>query len=161
MHNEVKCKDYFIIKIQYYADKRLLKKWHEGGVMPIQHWERAKEYVDFVWRFVEMATGEGTEYWHTKYMFDAKECAIEEVEEKYGIFYSGGEGWATFMIPLRHTKMIKWMKSNIQLPNKVVSRTNLVGYFSRLHRNCKRDMAHELKKTTRKVITEKVVKKLI
>lgn len=154
----VKCKDYFIIKIRYYANDRLLRKWHAGGEMPTQHWERAKEYIEFMWMLVEEVTGNDMKYWHEKYMFEAKECAMEEIEEEYSIFYSGGEGWATLMVPLRQDRIIKWIKSNVRLPYKVVSRTNLVGYFNRCDRNYKRDTAHDFKKITKKVLTEKVVK---
>lgn len=121
---KIKCKDYFIIKIRYYADDRLLKK-HSGEQLPKQHYDRAKLYVDCKIKFIEKVLKIEYKELVLKYFLYSFDCAFEQMEEEYGIIFLDGEGWATFMVPKKHIKIIKWLKNNILLPYKVISKTNI------------------------------------
>lgn len=124
--NAVKCKDYFIIKIRCYADEKLLKKSRdEGGPLPKQHYERAEEFHNFIWKLIKKITKKGSDYWCVEYMMDGRMCALESIEESHGIIFNDGEGWATFMIPKKHNYVISWIKENILLPHKIVLKTNV------------------------------------
>ena len=78
----MKCKDYYIFKIKYFADKKILDEWHKNnGPTPKQHWQRAQDYNKFIWKFIKKVTGKPDTYWYKTYAFEARECAFEYVEE--------------------------------------------------------------------------------
>ena len=126
----MKCADFFIIKLRYFADDRVLKAFyntpgHESLPLPKQHYERADKYIKFFWDFVEKVTGKNSGFWYKEYMFMTRECVEDEIKESHGIIILGGEGWATFLIPIRHTDLIEWVKNNATIPIKIVKRINM------------------------------------
>lgn len=126
----MKCSDYFIVKLRYYADEKVLKAYyktpgHESLPLPKQHWERAQQYTKLYWEFVEMVTGRNHESWFKEYLFMTKECVEDELKESFGIIIMGGEGWATFLIPTRHTDFFEWVKENTTVPIKILKKTNM------------------------------------
>lgn len=124
--NKFKCKDYHIIKIKIYASKYLLDKYHndknnDKKPLPKQHWERAQQYTKFFWEFFTFVTKITSKEWHAKYFFDSKECAFEELQDKYGILNSDAEGERIFLIPKGREEIFEWLKENVRLPYTVVT----------------------------------------
>ena len=126
----MKCSDYYIVKLRYYTDDRVLKNFyktpgHESQPLPKQHWERAQLYTKLYWDFIEKVTGKEHYYWLKEYMFSTKECVEDEIKESHGIIIMGGEGWATFLIPIRYTDLFEWIKNNTTVPIKIIKKTNM------------------------------------
>ena len=122
--NKFKSKDYHIIYIRYYASKYLLKKWEKNSNEPLpkQHSERARKYHDFFWKFFTHLTGIESKDWYTKYNFESKECASEELQERFGILKTNGESEDAFLIPKGKEDIFEWIKDNAELPYRVVTR---------------------------------------
>jgi hypothetical protein len=121
-----KCKDYYIIKVRIYASKYLLDKYHSdknnrNKPYPKQHRDRAVQYTKFFWEFFTHVTGINDKDWYFKYMFNARECALEELQDKYGILTSDAEAERIFLIPKEKEDLFEWFKENVGLPYKVVS----------------------------------------
>lgn len=124
--NKFKCKDYHIIKIRFYASKYLLDKFHKdkqnhSKPYPRQHRERAQQYNKFFWEFINYVTNTPTRDWYQEYGFMSRECALEELQEKFGILTSDGGGERVFLIPKGREDIFEWIKENVGLPYKVVS----------------------------------------
>ena len=124
--NKFKCKNYYIIKIRYYASKYLLDKYyndpnHNEKPLPKQHHERAKIYTYFFWKFFNHVTGIEDKDWYLKYSFESRECAKDELQDKFGILQSDAESEMIFLIPKDKEEIFKWVKENVNLPYKIVS----------------------------------------
>jgi len=124
--NKFKCKDYHIIKIRYYASEYLLKKHFSDSdttktCLPEQHRERAKRYTKFFWEFFYHVTGIESKDMYLKYSFDARDCAYDELQEKFGILQSDAESEVIFLIPKGKEEIFEWIKENVKLPYNVVS----------------------------------------
>ena len=139
----MRCKDYYIFKTRYYADEKLLDKWHNGGTQPQQHWDRAQNHNKFIWDLIKKVSGKDDKYWMMQYMSDSKECALDYIEENFDIKYSDSEGWITIFVPKSNEKIFKWCKINCKNPWKVLKKTRL-GAFS-YNRNLKwrREMSRD------------------
>lgn len=125
------CKDYYIIKMRYYADKKLLDKyWEDNHTIPPQHYERCADYMDFRWLLVNEICGKDSMYWHTHYMIDSVECAKEYICEKYNIYFKTDDGDEILFIPKSNEKIFEWVKDNIpsNIPNKILKKTR--NYFN-------------------------------
>lgn len=124
---DIKCSDFFIIKLRNYADEKLMKKWSAdgGGVLPKQFYERNDLYNKFFYSLITHLTNETIEHWTRQYMFDLHTCLRDEIHESHDILIHCGEGWQTYFIPLEHTELIEWFKANINLPFKLLKKTNL------------------------------------
>lgn len=120
----MKCKDFYIIKIRYYADENLLKKCHSNEPLPTQHMDRAKTFTEFRWQFIEKMTGQNSQYWYTEYPFETIECAFEYIEEKFDIRIHKGEGWETFWIPKTQPEIFEWIKENCKNPYRELQKSN-------------------------------------
>src|SRR6056297_2472640 len=106
-------KDYFIISIRYYASDYYLKKWHNSGIQPKQHWERAKSFNDFTWKFIEKSSGKSMKWWYCKYISRGKDAAIEFLDFKKNIIIQKThEKWCRFYIPKNNKKLINWTLKN-------------------------------------------------
>ena len=124
--NNFKCKNYHIIKIRYYASEYLLKKHyndpdHNKKHLPTQHMDRAKRYTEFFWEFFYHVTGIEKRDWHFKYSLESRECAYDELQEKFGILQSDAECEVILLIPKEKEEIFEWIKSNVNLPYKIVS----------------------------------------
>lgn len=160
-------KNYFKVKIRYYADKKLLDR-SRGGNLPAQHRERAALYNDFFWKFVEKVTGKTNLEFHDIYMFGATECAHEEMEQTHGIVIKLFEdGYYTYYIPNNHLEIIEWVKLNVKSPYKVLKRAHTLSYHSstvNYHRSDSKERTERFKQmiliseSTRKILIEKVNK---
>ena len=129
-------KDYFIIRVRYYASEYLMKKQHEQGSHPKQQWERAEQINKLYWDFITFVTKKEHEWWLLEYPHWAKECAIEEMEDNFGIVISDREGNYVFLIPKRHTHIIDWFKTNIdkyKLPNKILTKLQGISFIGSRH----------------------------
>lgn len=122
-----KSKDYYIIKICYYADAYLKYNHKETEKTIKEHWERAKTYQVFKWKFIEKVTGLPQKYWHTTYPFYASECAFEQIEEEHQIICElCNGGWFTYLIPRENTELFEWVKENLpDNPYKVMKKISL------------------------------------
>jgi len=121
--NKIKCKDFFIIKVLNYADKKILTKWHiEGGPMPTQHRERAEMDYHLYSEFVKYVTGRSLDEWRPTYHYDTMNCVSEEIYEHYGIIIQDNEGYRTFLIPIGNTKCINWITKHIKAPYRIVQK---------------------------------------
>lgn len=114
-------KDYTIFKIRYYADGINVRKGKFEGDDK-QHWDRAKEYGDFFWRFFEKTTGESHKEWVYKYFLSSRECAIEELHDIYDIIIPESEEYYYWYIPNKLADIIDWVKENCKLPFTIVKR---------------------------------------
>jgi len=121
--NKFKCKNFYIIKIRVYASKYLLDKSYNNPShsLPEQHRERARRYTEFFWEFFNHITGIKSVDWYLKYSFQSKECACDELQEKFGILKSDAECEKIFYIPKENVELFEWIKENVKLPYKVVS----------------------------------------
>lgn len=142
MNYKIRCSDYIIIKVRYYADNKLLNKHHKlqkqqnkSLPLPEQHHQRSKLYNEFFWKFIEKLTNKNMKQWHNKYMLETRECLHDEIEENFGIITSKEEGRDTFLIPKNNSEIINWFKENITIPYKEVRKINL-GYIG-FERNIK------------------------
>ena len=142
--------DYFILKIRTYADDRLLNKTKPGEPLPKQHYERAQSFNDFIWSFISYMTKNDKDYWYANYMFDARECALDYIEENFGIMmlrnYESATKW---IIPKEMAETIDWIKLNIpdNLPHNVLKRVNLLMYSFQIDKDLKWRRAESLERT--------------
>lgn len=130
---EIKCSDYLIVKLRYYADAKVLKKHyadpnHADKWLPKQHHERAVAYHDFFFSFIEKITGKSKDYWYYQYMTDASACLREEIHETYGILTSDTGGYYVWMIPKNRKDLFDWVVENTTVPYKVMKKVHLGGW---------------------------------
>lgn len=163
MSRELKCKDYFIFKFRYYADKKILDKY---GPSHKQHWERGEQSDIFFWTFFEKATNITEDVFREKFMFRTLECGYEELKETCGIYiFTICEGYYTYAVPWRHTELINWIKLKLTEPHQIVTRAHF-GYVnikatSSYQRNKSSERTDEFKKarfieeSTRRILIEK------
>lgn len=131
--SEIKTKDFFIFKLNYYADKKVLDRWHayEGLPVPAQHIERAQLSNDFLWALAEKVTNKKQKEWREEFLFDTIECALEEMAETHQIYrWLFRDGWYTYFIPKKHEDIISWVIKNIKSPYKILKRSG-VGHIHR------------------------------
>ncbi len=122
----MKCKDYYIVKLRTYADESLLKKCRgDNDPLPAQHHQRAKQYVKFLWEFIEYLTGTPSSDFHLRYFMSSRDCALEQIAEDFGIIFSDGEGWNTIFIPKTNDMAYNYVIDNCGLPYKVVKKTSI------------------------------------
>jgi len=131
----MKSDDYHIIKIQFYASKYLLKKWHkanetENVASPKQHRDYADGIVKFFWEFFEKVTGISQRDWSHKYFICTKECALEYLQEEHGIFILlFSSGVYTYLIPKKdNDDLYDWCIANITNPFKIGKRSFMPNY---------------------------------
>lgn len=126
----MKCKDYFILKIRYYADEKLLKKWRvTQGPLPLQHMERAQAYNEFQWKAVEFITGKKNQYFFFHYPLSTKDCALEELEDDFGIHICRNEAHDHWLIPKSRPDILEWCVQNLpNNPFKVLKKMKYIGH---------------------------------
>ena len=130
-----KCKDFVIFQVRYYADKNLLKKYRKSDQLPPQHHERAKLHVQFMWDFIDFVSKKENDYWYNEYGFDAKTCALEEIEDDHGIVVEDHEGERLILVPVERQDVIGWLYKNINTPFKIRKKVSL--YSIKYGRNLK------------------------
>jgi len=159
----IKCKDYFIFKLRYYADRSVLDRF---GPSHPQHSERARLSSDFFWAFTEKVTGKKQDVWYAEYMFGTRECATEELAADFGIFiFLLSEGCYTYFIPLNHKEIINWIIPNIHSPYKILKKTSVGFVNTDKNQRWKRDRGKKftddwkqkifIQENTRKILVEK------
>jgi hypothetical protein len=120
----MKCTDYNIIRVRYYADEYRLKKYGlDDKKTLLQHRDRARDANDFIWKLAEKLSGKDSMWWHMTYMFSASECFEEYLEFDEKILVSHQEGWKTYYIPKEREDVFQWFKDNLINPYKVVKKT--------------------------------------
>lgn len=122
---ELTNKDFFIVKLQNYADRYLLNKWRNNGStgpFPQQHYDRARIHSEFFWKLVEHVTGKDMHYWYINYMIYTIECAQDEMHELTGLRRLEGEGWYTYYIPKTNPELYEWFMINNPCPFKILKR---------------------------------------
>jgi hypothetical protein len=142
---KLKCEDYFIIKIRYYASEYYLNKFHNNDVAGlIKQREAAENHTKFFWDFIEKIAGKQNYY--EKYYYNIKECVLEEIHETYGIIIIEGEVYYKYFIPKnnKNSQLIDWMVENIKNPFAVLRKTN-VGFRDTTPSNFYRKMSLEAK----------------
>lgn len=109
----MKCEDYNIIKILYYADKNMMKFFHDANhprhIESLKkHYARAESYLEFKWKFINKVTEIDEKLWHQDYGMFADECAFEYMQEKFGIICEETrDGWRTFLIPKKYSELFE------------------------------------------------------
>ena len=162
MNFNIKCKDYFIFKLRYYADKRVLDRF---GPSHPQHWERAKLSNEFFWDFFEKVSGKNMRDYHREYMLDTVKCAKEELEETHGIYrFQLSDAYYTYLIPKIYPEIFEWVLLNIKSPHKILQRAS-VGFVNKQTSNYERTQSkkftekfkHDMfvRENTRKILFEK------
>lgn len=114
--------DYTIFKIRYYADDINVSKGKFDGDEN-QQWERAQEYTKFFWQMVEKVTGKSHSEWVKEYFLSTKECALEELHEKYDIIIPESEEYYYWYIPNTLSDLIQWIGENCKLPFQIVRKS--------------------------------------
>lgn len=163
-------KNYHILKVRYYADKKLLDAWHDGAPVPRQHRQRAEFHWKFFWGLVEKVTAKKQDFWYDTYLFFTVECAEEELGEDYGIFcFNVSDGHKTYYIPKKYTEIIKWTNDNVNLPFKILKRANIsfhnlndiTHHFRNESIKINEEFKHKIfvKENTRNIFLEKTEKK--
>jgi len=129
--NNFNSTDYNIIYIRYYASKYLLKKWEINSNQPLpnQHHERVRRYIEFFWEFFTHLTGIEGKEWRLKYSFEPKECAVEELQERFGILITHGENENAFLIPKGKEDIFEWIKDNVKLPYRIVTKMKHIPFI--------------------------------
>lgn len=115
-------KQYTILKIRYYADGINVRKgiFTDDNKTNVQHYERAKLYVELFWNMVFKVTGKKM----IDYTFGFnREQAIEELTTKHGIVIPEGEEYYYWHIPIENTELIEWVKTECKLPFKILKRS--------------------------------------
>lgn len=111
----IQSKNYFIVKVNAYADKHLLDRYHKkypDGHLPKQQHERARSYHAFQLGLIKFITGKDFQQMWEIYKFDVTKCAMEEIQETTGMHYFWGEGWETYMIPKDRKDILDWILEN-------------------------------------------------
>lgn len=116
---DVKCKDYFIIKVKFYDYKNKSAKLQ---------WENAQEVNKFEWKLLEHVTGQTQTWWIWTHMMSAQECAYEEMDDKHGLLTRGSEDYKTFLVPKDKPELAEWIQKNCPFKYKVLQKTRL-GWF--------------------------------
>lgn len=151
----VKCKDYAIFRVNYYADR------DKSGVINItdtkvlrQHHERVKTFHDFCWKLIEKLTGKPMSFWIYEFaMHETRSCALEYIWEHHGIMTADQtDGIMLFMVPKEQTELIEWIKSNVKNPFTMPKKTDIrvfdhfyMGGVGMKFPTYKRDEAYEFK----------------
>lgn len=135
-----KSKDFFIIKLRYYASEYYLKKFHNGDPTGrIKHSEAANRHMAFLYDFIHRVTGHTLEYYTNRYghrkgiMFNMKEKLLQRLIKKYNIVVSEGEGWYTYHIPKGETELIEWVikeTSERKIPSKQLKRSRSLEWYN-------------------------------
>jgi hypothetical protein len=134
----MKCDDYNIIKIRFFASNYYLKKWDiQNEPAPKQHIERANNIND----------------WFLKYMYNTKDVMIDYIYETYGIIIrtKGEDGYYYFFIPKKMKKEFKWLKTHNKNPYKIIKKTtihHLEFYFSKQNIKFRREESEEFTKSS-------------
>lgn len=114
--------NYNIYRIRFYGDGINVVKG-KFDADPVQHRERAEEYVSFYWRLVKLVTGEDARYYHRNYMLYTNEVVNEILKEKYDIRICGGEEYYWWFIPKSMPDVCKWVETECKLPIRKMLRT--------------------------------------
>jgi len=134
----MKSKDYYIIKIRYYANDSVLKRWDHKDVAPKQHIERANMFNDFIWKLAKKVSNKDSMWWHMTYLYDSQACLFEYLEEEFGILKKDCEGDFKLFIPKSNEELFLWCKENIKNPYKILTKSNMNFYRNddlKFHRN--------------------------
>ena len=135
--------DYTIFKIRYYADGINVRKGKFDGDDD-QQWDRAQEYTKFFWEMFQKVTGKPHSDWVEEYFLSSRECAIEELHEKYDIIIPESEEYYYWYIPNTMDNIIQWVKDNCKLPFQIVRRSPYNSILDRPKTTWRRDDAKKL-----------------
>jgi hypothetical protein len=140
----MKWDNYHIFKIRYFASDYLLKKWHNGGKQPKQHWERAKQITEFKWKFVEKVTGISQTEWLYNYQSHTIECAMDYVMENNDIHVLlNNSKFIYILIPKEDEELYQWMVNTIENPYELIRRMQF-DYFSDMDIKWRREWSKKL-----------------
>lgn len=132
----IKCSDFFIIKIYLIPSEYCLKKFLKGDDKAhLKMIKCAQDYLDFFWKFFHHVTGITREEFQIEYFSAAYESAMEELNEKKGIFIATNSPHYKYHIPIKDVNTIEWVKQNVQkLPHKILKKTYIT-YLDYLLKN--------------------------
>jgi hypothetical protein len=147
--NEMKSSDYTIFKIRYYADGiNVIKGKFDSD--PQQHWDRAQSYNNLFWRMFENVSGITETDWRKDYFLSSKECAVEELYDKYDILIPETEEYYYWFIPNDMIDLIDWVKDNCSLPFQIVRRTPYSSLIGREKTTWRREDAKKIIQSVKK-----------
>lgn len=110
-----------IYKIRVYADGiNILKSKYDGD--PVQHNERAKEYLSFFAKLVKKLTGKPMSYFYLRCTSFHQEIIKELLKKDYGIIVVTGEEYNWWFVPKNNKELSSWVEENCKLPFKIVKR---------------------------------------
>ena len=144
-NESMKSTDFTIFKIRYYADGIDVVKGKFDGDDK-QHWDRAQEYTRFFWEMFERVTGVEHKDWIRKYFFSSRECATEELHDKYDIIIPESEENYYWYIPNTMGDLIQWIKDNCNLPFQIVRRSPYSTIINRDKTTWRREQAEKFAK---------------
>lgn len=122
----IKCKNYFIIKLRYYASPYYMKKFRNGDpIANKKHYEASVNFNEFSRKFIEIVSERPYNYYEREYFLNSKECAYEDIHESHGIIFDQAKAYYVLMIPKEYTDIINWVKNNVNIPFKIVKKTEL------------------------------------
>lgn len=122
----IKCKNYFIIKLRYYASPYFMKKFHKGdAIANKKHYEAAVNYNNFIRKFIEIVSERPFSYYEKEFFLNSKECAYEDIHESHGIIIEQIKGYYILMIPKEHSDIINWVKINVDIPFKILQKCEI------------------------------------
>jgi hypothetical protein len=143
----IKSKDFTIFQIRYYADGINVRKGIFGNDSNrVQHHQRAEDYNKFFWQMVEQVTGRKSKYYSLKYFLSSRECAVEELFDKYDILIPDSEEYYYWFIPIHMPELSEWIQKNCNLPFKVVKRSPYSSCLNNSKTNWRREQAEAFTK---------------
>lgn len=136
-----KSSDFNIYKIRYYADGINFKKNKPDVYDEKQHWERAQEYNKFLWQLIEKVTKKSMKKWTEEYFLSSRDCAIEELYDKYDVIIPEGEIFSYWYIPKSMVDICEWIEGNCKLPFKKLIKAPMGNIRNRQKTTWRRDTA--------------------
>lgn len=145
--NEIKCKDYYILKIRYYGSDYYMKNYNNGNIKAVKNHHKAiKNHNDFFWEFIEKITNKTQEDWLNQFYYYNRECIVEEIHDTLGIIIVDEEGYYKYFLPKNDNNfdLLIWMKENCKNKNKQLQKSNTF-WLKKKPQTSYRETARELR----------------
>ena len=130
----MKCENYYIVKVRYYADAKLLSQPFVTNEQRLQHHTRANHIGSLYWEFFEFVTGYSMKAYVLMIpnFLRSREDSKEYLLNEYGIYIDDGEANRYFYIPKTSEKYyleFLYFLSKYDLPYKVLKKKKYVRYL--------------------------------
>jgi hypothetical protein len=143
--NNIKCSDYYILKINLGEDKKNKLKSPEGHWIPSkQFWKRVDSYHKFFDKFLKKVTGLTLDEYRVKYFFGTNDCVKEELFDLYdiNIFQTGISQEMYIFKKENNEDLFNWILENCdENPIKIIKKVSLCLLN---HKKTRRERDHTL-----------------